>query len=231
MTEPDGELGLFTQHDPQWQANHGGPRDPQPGNIGGSHRDTQGGPEDDRGTALPLAATPPGAAPRSSAAGDSTDMTVARCTSPPTRPTPARTPCSSAEQRRRHHRGAAGTTAAYLDVVINGVDKGQFAVSSGAGRSAGSSLRQRRERHDHHQRERGAIDAVLYGGDGNDTITGGAGNTFIDGGDRRRRAQPGGSRDVLVGGLGQDTLNAGNDDDILIGGVYLFGGDLDAVSP
>ena len=39
-----------------------------------------------------------------------------------------------------------------------------------------------------------------------------------------------GTRNVLVGGLGRDTLTAGRDDDILIGGVYLFSGDLDAVS-
>src|SRR5205085_8938556 len=31
LTEPNGELALFTQKDPQWGANHGSPRDPQPG--------------------------------------------------------------------------------------------------------------------------------------------------------------------------------------------------------
>ncbi len=29
MIEPSGELGLLTQQDPQWQINHGAPRDPQ----------------------------------------------------------------------------------------------------------------------------------------------------------------------------------------------------------
>src|SRR5205823_6094377 len=56
----------------------GGPRDPQPGNIGGTRRDTQGGPEDDRGTALPLAAAAAAPAVGSSAAVNSTDVTVAR---------------------------------------------------------------------------------------------------------------------------------------------------------
>ncbi|MEA2734879.1 MAG: hypothetical protein QOE14_1330, partial [Humisphaera sp.] len=51
--EPNGELGLFTAKDPQWQANHGGPRDPQGPNAK-AKRDTQGGPEDQRNTALPL---------------------------------------------------------------------------------------------------------------------------------------------------------------------------------
>jgi len=47
LIEPDGELGLVTSADPQWGDQHGPPRDPQPGNIPGVQRDTQGGPEDD----------------------------------------------------------------------------------------------------------------------------------------------------------------------------------------
>ena len=39
--EPDGELGLITQHDHgQWQTQTGGPTDPQAGNIPGGRRDT-----------------------------------------------------------------------------------------------------------------------------------------------------------------------------------------------
>lgn len=45
LTEPNGELGLVTQKDPQWKDQHGAPRDPQPGNIPGVQRDTQGQPE------------------------------------------------------------------------------------------------------------------------------------------------------------------------------------------
>ncbi|UCE72957.1 MAG: DUF4347 domain-containing protein [Methanomassiliicoccales archaeon] len=48
LTEPDGELGLVTQKDPQWGDQHGAPRDPQAGNLPGVHRDTMGAPEDDR---------------------------------------------------------------------------------------------------------------------------------------------------------------------------------------
>jgi Ca2+-binding RTX toxin-like protein len=65
LTEPNGELGLFTQRDPEWNKNKGGPRDPQAGNIGGTQRDTQGGPEDDRITALPLDLTQPALRPAS----------------------------------------------------------------------------------------------------------------------------------------------------------------------
>ena len=46
LFEPNGELGLVDQDDPDWNDQHGGPRDPQPGNIGGVKRDTQGAPED-----------------------------------------------------------------------------------------------------------------------------------------------------------------------------------------
>ena len=39
--EPDGEMGLITQHDHgQWQTQTGGPTDPQAGNIPGGKRDT-----------------------------------------------------------------------------------------------------------------------------------------------------------------------------------------------
>ncbi len=47
LTEPNGELGLTTS------GQTGSPRDPQPGTTNGK-RDTQGSPEDDRDTGLPL---------------------------------------------------------------------------------------------------------------------------------------------------------------------------------
>jgi Ca2+-binding RTX toxin-like protein len=53
VSEPNGELGLITPQDPQWQNQHGSPRDPQAGNTQ-ARRDTQGAPEDDRNTALTL---------------------------------------------------------------------------------------------------------------------------------------------------------------------------------
>jgi Ca2+-binding RTX toxin-like protein len=222
---------LFTHSDPQWNANHGGPRDPQPGNIGGSHRDTQGGPEDDRGTALPLAGAAGAAAVGSTAAVNTADVTVARVYV-------AADP-SVDGQNALFVGGTSGddvivvqrgTTSAYIDVVINGVDQGEFPVTSGGvpigriivyGNAGNDTITI--------NTNVGAIDAVIYGGDGNDTITGGAGSTFADGGDGNDLITANGSRDVLVGGLGQDTLNAGKDDDILIGGVYLFSGDLDTV--
>jgi hypothetical protein len=48
LVESDGELGLADQKDPRWGDQHGGPRDPQAGNLPATHRDTMGEPEDDR---------------------------------------------------------------------------------------------------------------------------------------------------------------------------------------
>jgi len=123
-----------------------------------------------------------------------------------------------------------GTSSAYLDVVINGVDKGQFAVTSNGvsitrivvyGNDGNDTITL--------NTNIGAIDAVLYGGAGNDTITGGSGNTFLDGGAGNDTLTARGNRNVLVGGAGQDTLNGGSGDDVLIGGTYRYSEDLDAV--
>ena len=57
---------------------------------------------------------------------------------------------------------------------------------------------------------------VLYGGAGNDIITGGNGPGILLGGDGNDRLNAGNSRDILIGGTGSDTLQAGNGDDILI---------------
>jgi Ca2+-binding RTX toxin-like protein len=232
LTEPDGELGLFTQHDPQWHANHGAPRDPQPGNIGGSRRDTQGGPEDDRSTALPLVATPPVAPSGArSVAGDSTDVTVnaVYVTADPSNP----------DQLALFVGGSngddtilvrQGTTAGYLDAVINGVDRGQFAISSGAG-TIGRIIAYGNDGNDTItiNPSAGLIDAILDGGAGNDVLTAGAGNALIDGGAGDDVLNGGSARNVMIGGLGQDTLNGGDDGDILIGGTFGSSGDLDAL--
>ncbi|RJR51575.1 MAG: hypothetical protein C4576_03520, partial [Desulfobacteraceae bacterium] len=48
LAEPHGEIGLVTHRDAEWGDQHGGPRDPQQGNLGGVGRDTRGEFEDDR---------------------------------------------------------------------------------------------------------------------------------------------------------------------------------------
>src|SRR5262249_35747879 len=123
-----------------------------------------------------------------------------------------------------------GTSSAYLDVVINGVDRGQFAITSNGvpitrivvyGNDGNDTITI--------NTNIGAIDAVLYGGAGNDTITGGSASGFLGGGSGHYPAPARGNRNVLVGGAGQDILNGGGGDDVLIGGAYRCCEDLDAV--
>jgi Ca2+-binding RTX toxin-like protein len=231
MTEPNGELGLFTSKYPQWQANTGAPRDPQPGNIGGTQRDTQGGPEDDRFTALPLAAisaTAPSGA--SSVAINSTDvaLNVVFVSADPSNPG-ARALIVGGSNAADTILVRQGATSAYLDVVINGVDKGQFAITSNGvtirriivyGHDGDDSITVNTNI---------LIDAVLYGEAGNDTIKGGGGNDLLDGGVGNDKLTGNGNRNVLIGGLGQDTLYGTKNSDILIGGTYVYSADLDTV--
>src|SRR5262249_32261537 len=142
--EPNGELGLFTQQDPEWQANHGRPRDPQPGNTQ-SKRDTQGGPEDDRGTALPL--TGPGAASLSVNSG--VNMVLAKVyvdqdVADPTSYT-LYVGGSNGDDVIELRRGA---NDAMIRVVVNGVTAGEFDRTTLALKRV-----------------------IVYGNDGNDTIT------------------------------------------------------------
>lgn len=68
LTEPNGELGLVTQKDPEWREQHGAPRDPQPGN-GTGRFDDAGGPEDDTDKTPTAHGSTPGSSPDSSGGG------------------------------------------------------------------------------------------------------------------------------------------------------------------
>jgi Ca2+-binding RTX toxin-like protein len=67
--------------------------------------------------------------------------------------------------------------------------------------------------------------ADLYGGPGNDALTGGAGNDVLVGGDGADKLTGGLGRNVLIGGAGADRLTGGTGDDLLVGGATAF--DLD----
>ena len=231
LAEPDGELGLFDQHDPEWQQNHGGPRDPQAGNTPGTRRDTQGAPEDDRGTALPLSVA--GAAARSSApAANSTDATVdaVLITADPSDPTRLAlfvggTDAADAIEIRQ------GAAAGTVEVVVNGVSRGVFPTAID-GRSLGRIMVWGHGGDDTitiHANV-GAVDAVLYGGDGRDTLRAGSGNTILDGGTGDDTLLGGTGRDILIGGAGADELRGSRAGDVLIGGTYGFSEDLDALA-
>ncbi|MCA9177544.1 MAG: hypothetical protein KDB14_23825 [Planctomycetales bacterium] len=63
-----------------------------------------------------------------------------------------------------------------------------------------------------------AIPAIVYGGDGDDYLVGGAANDVLMGGSGSDLLIGRGGNDVLVGGDGDDRLHGGCGDDILIGG-------------
>jgi VCBS repeat-containing protein len=59
-------------------------------------------------------------------------------------------------------------------------------------------------------------DQLIYGGDGNDSITGGTGNDYIVGGAGSDTLVGGDGTDTLVGGDGADTFTGGAGNDLLI---------------
>jgi len=243
LTEPNGELGLFTQSDPEWGQNNGSPRDPQAGNSKGKV-DTQGAPEDDRGTALPLSASlasgasqsftvsPTSAQVQADVQANSFDVTVDNVvvSKDPSKPS----------QLALFVGGASGddiievrpgASAGILQVVVNGTVRGKFARSTAAG-AIGRLVIYGNGGNDAVTVNSGldAIAAVLYGGDGNDTLRAGKGASVLDGGDGNDILYGSDARNVLIGGLGQDSLNGGAGDDLLIGGTYLNSQELDAIA-
>jgi len=66
------------------------------------------------------------------------------------------------------------------------------------------------------------IQAIEYGGPGNDVLRGGSGNDILDGGTGDDNIEGENGRDLLIGGPGRDKLNGGMGDDILIGGSLTF---------
>jgi Ca2+-binding RTX toxin-like protein len=231
MTEPNGELALFTQADPQWQSNHGTPRDPQPGNIGGTQRDAQGGPEDDRLTNLPLVLAPVAApAVGSSIVANSTDVTLNTIfvSADPSNPS-TRALIVGGSNAADTILVRQGSSSAYLDVVVNGVDKGQFAIASTSG-AIGRIIVYGHDGNDSITVNTNVqIDAVLYGEAGDDTLTGGGGNSVLDGGIGNDILTAYSGRNVLIGGLGQDKLSGGKNSNLLIGGSYKYSTDLSSL--
>lgn len=103
-----------------------------------------------------------------------------------------------------------------LAVTINGVAQGVFAptgrvVVNGL---AGDDLIE--------VADGVAAPAWLYGGDGNDSLRGGAGNDVLLGGAGTDDLRGGAGRDLLIGGLGADCLKGNDGDGILIAGFTAF---------
>src|SRR5262249_54411204 len=92
----DAEIALFDQSSPLWGANHGAPRDPQPGNNPKGNYDAAGSPEDDTVLA-PLQTAP--------------------CTTPTTGRPPAHGPDHSPPPT-----GGVGTPAIAIQKDVNAAD-------------------------------------------------------------------------------------------------------------
>jgi Ca2+-binding RTX toxin-like protein len=76
----------------------------------------------------------------------------------------------------------------------------------------------------------GAGDDRLFGEDGNDRLTGGKGHNLLVGGAGDDRLTNGGTASVLIGGSGADTITAGKGGDLLIAGSTAFESDLTDLS-
>ncbi|MDB5171471.1 MAG: hypothetical protein JWN51_244, partial [Phycisphaerales bacterium] len=226
---------------PQWGQQHGSPRDPQPGNSHGS-RDTQGAPEDDRSTALPLivtVATAPAAAPATALAPTVVAAGTANTTTAAYKGAQLVADPSNVGQLMLVVAGgdaadviivAKGTGNGTFVVTINGVSQGQFTAPTGSaisrlvvyGNGGDDTITIDAKLKD--------VPALLYGGDGNDTLNAGAGNTLLDGGDGNDKLNGGAGNDLLIGGAGADTLSGGSGDDVLVAGSWAYGDDLDAAA-
>jgi PKD repeat protein len=103
---------------------------------------------------------------------------------------------------------------ASLEVAINGVTFGVFGgVTRGIvyGQAGDDNLD-----------ATGSTDValVLYGGEGNDRLKGGAADDILDGGAGDDELIGGHGRDILIGGADADRLISQSDEDILVGGLF-----------
>jgi Ca2+-binding RTX toxin-like protein len=67
-----------------------------------------------------------------------------------------------------------------------------------------------------------SLPAWLYGGDGNDNLNAGGGNSVLLGGAGDDKLIAGKGRNLVIGGTGADSLNGGSGDSILIAGTTAF---------
>ena len=106
-----------------------------------------------------------------------------------------------------------GTVAAFL----NGQSQGVFARSSRLVLDGGAG-------NDRVTLEKTTLQAWLYGGDGNDVLTGTRGNDVLVGGAGDDRISGGVGRDLLIGGAGSDRMSGGAGEDVLVAGTTAHDG-------
>jgi regulation of enolase protein 1 (concanavalin A-like superfamily) len=103
-------------------------------------------------------------------------------------------------------------SAGKIVAVLNGVQLGTFAptghiVAYGAGGTNSITLA-----------SSVTTAAILYGGSGKDSLTGGSGNDILIGRPGNDTLNGGSGRDILIGGTGADSLNGSAGEDLLIAG-------------
>jgi hypothetical protein len=122
-----------------------------------------------------------------------------------------------------------------VDVVINGQDQGTF-VPTGQVVVYGQTGNDVIQLLGLPTADGGSVPftlpAVLFGGDGNDTLDASAatGSVVLVGGAGDDTLLGGGGRDLLFGGAGTDVLRGGAGDDLLVGGPTAYDADLAALA-
>ncbi|HVX59780.1 MAG TPA: Ig-like domain-containing protein [Pirellulales bacterium] len=121
-----------------------------------------------------------------------------------------------------------------VNVSINGLSIGTFPAPSEIVIYAqgGDDQVQLNATRIHHKRIYLDVPAVVFGGDGNDTLDarGSSASNVLLGNAGDDTLYGGSGRNLLIGGVGSDTLNGGNSDDILIGCTTDYDGDLAALN-
>jgi hypothetical protein len=120
-----------------------------------------------------------------------------------------------------------------ISVTVDGNPKGVFTPTSQIvvyGLAGGDTIQLEDAKIGHHKVDI-AVPAVIFGGDGGDTIDarGSSANNVLVGGSGNDLLYGGSGRNLLIGGGGSDTLYGGRGDDILIGGTTDYDSNLAAL--
>lgn len=103
-----------------------------------------------------------------------------------------------------------GNSQGIAKIIINGANKGTFSFS-------GSIIVFGQDGNDNISINSSITrTAYLFGGGGNDTLSGGSGNDVLMGDDGNNTLSGNGGNDILIGGFGDNLLSGGAGDDVLV---------------
>jgi Ca2+-binding RTX toxin-like protein len=115
-----------------------------------------------------------------------------------------------------------GSTGAY-EVFLNGESKGTFSPTGRIiifGQAGDDSI---------DVPNTVTLPVEMYGGEGNDHLSSGAGDDILIGGDGLDEILGGSGRDILIGGAGLDHLTGNGGDDVLVGSATIYDFNFDAL--